>query len=86
MFSSCVLKNFAKLVRNNDFGAVGGKKKAEGLLSNPQKITCIIFETLFGPYFLPHQSHSYGYAPSSGENLSSKMSFKSDATYYFHIT
>ena len=56
------------------------------LLSNPQTITCIIFENLFGPYFLPHQSHSYGYAPSSGENLTSKMSFKSDATYYFHIT
>ncbi|MDD6775094.1 MAG: hypothetical protein PUD98_05725, partial [Bacteroidales bacterium] len=55
-------------------------------LSNPQKITCIIFENLFVPYFLPHQSHSYGYAPSSGENLTSKMSFKSDATYYFHIT
>ena len=55
-------------------------------LSNPQKITCIIIENLFGPYFLPHQSHSYGYAPSSGENLTSKMSFKSDATYYFHIT
>ncbi|MDD6538693.1 MAG: hypothetical protein PUF26_06210, partial [Bacteroidales bacterium] len=47
---------------------------------------CIIFENLFGPYFLPHQSHNYGYAPSSGENLTSKMSFKSDATYYFHIT
>ena len=31
MFSSCFLKNFAKLVRNNDFGAVGGKKKAEAL-------------------------------------------------------
>ena len=43
------------------------------LLSNPQKITCIIFENLFGPYFLPHQSHSYGYAPSSGENLTSKI-------------
>ena len=55
-------------------------------LSNPQKITCIIFENLFVPYFLPHQSHSYCYAPSSGENLTSKMSFKSDATYYFHIT
>ena len=55
-------------------------------LSNPQKITCIIFENLFGPYFLPHQPHNYGYAPSSGENLTSKMSFKSDATYYFHIT
>ena len=55
-------------------------------LSNPQKISCIIFENLFGPYFLPHQSHSYDYAPSSGENLTSKMSFKSDATYYFHIT
>ena len=27
-------------------------------LCNPQKITCIIFENLFGPYFLPHQSHS----------------------------
>ena len=26
-----------------------------------------------GPYFLPHQSHSYGYAPSSGENLTSKI-------------
>ena len=38
-------------------------------VSNPQKITCIIFENLFAPYFLPHQSHSYGYAPSSGENL-----------------
>ena len=37
MFSSCFLKNFAKLVRNNDFGAVGGKKKAEALFSNPQK-------------------------------------------------
>ena len=37
--------------------------------SNPQTITCIIFENLFGPYFLPHQSHSYGYAPSSGEIL-----------------
>ena len=56
------------------------------IFSNPQKITCIIFENLFGPYFLPHQSHCYGYAPSSGENLTSKMSFKSDATYYFHIT
>ena len=42
-------------------------------LSTPQKITCIIFENLFGPYFLPHQSHSYGYAPSSGENLTSKI-------------
>ena len=42
-------------------------------LSNPQKITCIIFENLFGPYFLPHQSHSYGYAPSSGVNLTSKI-------------
>ena len=41
--------------------------------SNPQKITCIIFENLFGPYFLPHQSHSYSYAPSSGENLTSKI-------------
>ena len=56
------------------------------LLSNPQKITCIIFENLFGPYFRPHQSHRYAYAPSSGENLTSKMSFKSDATYNFHIT
>ncbi|MDY5571101.1 MAG: hypothetical protein SPF63_08735, partial [Candidatus Cryptobacteroides sp.] len=46
----------------------------------------IIFESLFGPYFLPHQSHSYGYAPSSGENLTSKIQFKSDATYFFHIT
>ena len=42
-------------------------------LSNPQKITCIILENLFGPYFLPHQSHSYGYAPSSGENLTAKI-------------
>ena len=32
-------------------------------LSNPQKLTCIIFENLFGPYFLPHQSHGYGYCP-----------------------
>ena len=32
-------------------------------LCNPQKITCIIFENLFGPYFLPHQSHIYGYCP-----------------------
>ena len=61
-------------------------KRVGGELSNPQKITCIIFENLFGSYFLPHQSHNYGYAPSSGENLTSKMSFKSDATYYFHIT
>ncbi|MDY2975296.1 MAG: hypothetical protein SOR67_06080, partial [Alloprevotella sp.] len=60
--------------------------KPSSEFSNPQKITCIIFENLFGPYFLPHQSHSNGYAPSSGENLASKMSFKSDATYYFHIT
>ncbi|MDD7727008.1 MAG: hypothetical protein PUJ30_03810, partial [Bacteroidales bacterium] len=59
--------------------------KSDRDFSNPQKLTCIIFENLFGPYFLPHQSHSYGYAPSSGENLTSKMSFKSDATYYFHI-
>ena len=65
------------------FKRVGGGR---GELSNPQKITCIIFENLFVPYFLPHQSHNYGYAPSSGENLTSKMSFKSDATYYFHIT
>ena len=43
------------------------------VFSNPQKITCIIFENLFGPYFLPHQSHNYGYAPSSGENLTSKI-------------
>ena len=61
-------------------------KRVGGELSNPQKITCIIFENLFGSYFLPHQSHNYGYAPSSGENLTLKMSFKSDATYYFHIT
>ncbi|MBS7396735.1 MAG: hypothetical protein KIG35_08685, partial [Prevotellamassilia sp.] len=40
-------------------------KRVGGELSNPQKITCIIFENLFVPYFLPHQSHSYGYAPSS---------------------
>ena len=32
MFSSCFLKNFAKLVRNNDFGAVGGKKKERMIL------------------------------------------------------
>ena len=31
-------------------------------------------------------SHIARYAPSSGENLTLKMSFKSDATYYFHIT
>ena len=43
------------------------------VLSNLQKINSIIFENLFGPYFLPHQSHSYGYAPSSGENLTSKI-------------
>ena len=43
------------------------------IYTNPPKITCIIFENLFGPYFLPHQSHSYGYAPSSGENLISKI-------------
>ena len=43
------------------------------VISNPQKISCIIFENLFGPYFLPHQSHSFGYAPSSGENLTSKI-------------
>ena len=55
-------------------------------LSNPQKITCIIFENLFGPYFLPHQSHSFGYAPSSGENLTTKIQFKSEANYYFRIT
>ena len=61
-------------------------KKSVAKVSNPQKIICIIFENLFGPYFLPHQSHSYGYAPSSGENLTSKIQFKSDATYYFHIT
>ena len=36
-------------------------------------LASIIFENLFGPYFLPHQSHSYGYAPSSGENLTSKI-------------
>ena len=30
-------------------------------------------ENLFGPYFHPHQSHNYGYAPSSGENLTSKI-------------
>ena len=51
--------------------SVGGDEGA--VLSNPQTITCIIFENLFGPYFLPHQSHSYGYAPSSGENLTSKI-------------
>ena len=66
------------------FAAVQEGRRGE--LSNPQKITCIIFENLFGSYFLPHQSHSYDYAPSLGENLTSKMSFKSDATYYFHIT
>ena len=72
------MKNKKRSVRRSFF--------VRGVLSNPQKITCIIFENLFGPYFLPHQSHSYVYAPSSGENLTSKMSFKSDATYYFHIT
>ena len=49
------------------------EENEENCFSNPQKITCIIFENLFGPYFLPHQSHSYGYAPSSGENLTSKI-------------
>ena len=63
----------------------GGNLSEEIEYSNPQKITCIIFENLFGPYFFPHQSHGYGYALSSGENLTSKISFKSDATYYFHI-
>ncbi|MDD6501055.1 MAG: hypothetical protein PUF38_04040, partial [Bacteroidales bacterium] len=66
--------------------SVCGRKLIQQTLSNPQKITCIIFENLFGSYFLPHQSHSYGYAPSSGENLTSKILFKSDATDYFHIT
>ena len=66
------------------FAAVQEGRRGE--LSNPQKITCIIFENVFGPYFLPHQSHNYGYAPSSGENLTSKIKFKSDATYYYHIT
>ncbi|MDD6076750.1 MAG: hypothetical protein PUB84_08440 [Bacteroidales bacterium] len=68
--------------RSAERGAATNEKE----LSNPQKITCIIFENLFGSYFLPHQSHSYGYAPSSGENLTSKILFKSDATDYFHIT
>ena len=36
--------------------------------------------------FVSFISHIARYAPSSGENLTSKMSFKSDATYYFHIT
>ena len=36
------LKNFTREGKNN--------------FSNPQKIPCIIFENLFGPYFLPHQS------------------------------
>ena len=58
-----------KLARNIIFKAHSNSIS----LSNPQKITCIIFENLFGPYFLPHQSHSYGYAPSSGENLTSKI-------------
>ena len=52
-------------------------------LRNMKKIPCIIFENLFGPYFLPHQSHSFGYAPSSGENLTSKIQFKSEAGYFF---
>ena len=68
-------------------GALGDEESKISIkFSNPQIITCLIFENLFGPYFLPHQSHSYGYAPSSGENLTSKIYFKSDATYYFHIT
>ena len=61
----------------------GGNLSEEIEYSNPQKITCIIFENLFGSSFLPHQLHSYGYAPSSGENLTSKISFKSDAPYFF---
>ena len=48
-------------------------KNSVAKVSNPQKIICIIFENLFGPYFLPHQSHSFGYAPSSGKNLTSKI-------------
>ena len=31
------------------------QKSTQPVFSNPQKITCIIFENLFGPYFLPHQ-------------------------------
>ena len=49
------------------------QRSTQPVFSNPQQITCIIFENLFGPYFLPHQSHNYGYAPSSGENLTSKI-------------
>lgn len=44
MFSSCVLKNFAKLVRNNDFGAVGGKKKAEAPRLFHLRLRCILNE------------------------------------------
>ncbi|MDY3803746.1 MAG: hypothetical protein SOZ67_07975 [Alloprevotella sp.] len=40
--------------RSAERGAATNEKE----LSNPQKITCIIFENLFGSYFLPHQSHS----------------------------
>ena len=57
----------------NKKGAFGAPFFVRGVLSNPQIITCIIFENLFGPYFLSHQSHSYFYAPSSGENLTSKI-------------
>ena len=39
-----------------------------------------------GPYFLPHQSRSYCYAPSSEENLTSEILFKSEAVYFFQST
>ena len=83
---SCVGKELPLMKLRNLSSHRERNSRAFVVFSNPQKITCIIFENLFGPYFLPHQSHNYDYAPSSGENLTSKMSFKSDATYYFHIT
>ena len=59
---------------SGNFWGIGDEESKISIkFSNPQIITCIIFENLFGPYFLPHQSYSYGYTPSSGENLTSKI-------------
>ncbi len=55
------------------------------MFRNLQIITSIIFVNLFGPYFLTHQSRSYGYAPSSTENLTSKIQVESEAGYYFQL-
>ena len=44
-----------------------------------------IFASLSGPYFRPHQSRSFSYAPSSDENLTSKIQDKSEAAYSFQI-